>query len=394
MRLEFPKNFLWGAGYSSHQVEGNNVNNDWWEWEQKGKTQYKSGWACDSWNRYIIDHQLAQDLGLNAFRLSLEWSRIEPEEGVFSQEALEHYKKVLEDLRKRKIKTVVTLIHYTLPLWFAKKYGWHHQKSVELFTRYCQQVIDYLGDEIDIVNSLNEPRLALNRGYLTGSRPPAKINPLAFFQARKHMVQGQIECDQVIKKSGKNILSGLTQFCNDFDFFGKPDWGNMLTEKVENFYNWHFFDQVGDFQDYIGINYYQGYRIRFGWPMVTTMTQENRHSNMGWGMWPEGLYEMVMDAWQRYRQPIYIFENGLADSEDENRQYYIQEHLRFLHQAIKDGADVRGYFHWALIDNFEWEAGFDQHFGLCAMNYETMERTPRPSYHYYQKIIKENAVEI
>jgi beta-glucosidase len=146
MKKKFPENFLWGVAYSSHQVEGNNVNNDWWEWEEKGKTKEKSGWACDSWNRYLIDHKLVEDLGCNSFRISLEWSRIEPTEGEFSEEALKHYKKVLADLEKRGIKRVVTLFHWTLPIWFAEKYGWHHPRSSEVFSKYCEKFLRNPGE--------------------------------------------------------------------------------------------------------------------------------------------------------------------------------------------------------------------------------------------------------
>lgn len=392
MNKTFPKGFLWGVGYSSHQVEGNNKNNNWWEWEQKGKTKDKSGWACDSWNRYPIDHQLAQDLGCNAFRLSLEWSRIEPQEGKFDQDAIEHYRRVLQDIKKRGMKRVVTFWHYALPLWFAHNYGWENKKSIEVFSGYCEKVVKELGNEIDLIQTMNEPRLVLNRGYLTGERPPGKKCPLAFFRARKNMVKAHIESYKKIKKIKDNIPVGMTQYCNDFDFSGGLRFFNWLTEKVENFYNWHFFDRIGDSQDYIGINYYHGYKIDFKKPFVSELVQQDLKNDMGWGMWPEGLYEIVMDAWDKYKKPIYILENGAADSEDRLRKAYIKEHLSWLHKAISKGADVRGYFHWSIIDNFEWDDGFGPRFGLCEMDYETMQRKPRPSYYYYKKMIEQDGI--
>lgn len=390
MKHKFPKDFLWGVAYSSHQVEGNNKNNDWWQWEEKGKTKDKSLWACDTWNRYLVDHKLAGELGCNAFRLSLEWSRIQPQEGEFSDETLNHYKKVLQDLKNRGMKRVVTLWHWTSPIWFVKKYGWHKKESVELFEKYCEKVLEFLGEEIDILISINEPRLPLNQGYLLGKHPPGKRFSSNFFKARINMVEAQRKCYELCKKN--NILSGITQFCNDFDFIGGIKKINYLVERIENFYNWWFFDQIGETQDFIGINYYTCYSVELLPPFIKRRGSEKKVTDMNWKIWPEGLYEIVKDAWQHYGKPIYIFENGLADAEDRYRTDFIKDHLKWLHKAIKEGVDVRGYFHWSLIDNFEWTHGFEPHFGLCEMNYKTMERKPRKSYYEYQKIIKNNGL--
>ncbi len=395
-KKNFPDNFLWGVGYSSHQVEGNNSNNDWWEWEQEGKTKERSGWACDSWNRYPVDHRLAQELGCNAFRLSLEWSRIEPKEGKFSEEAIEHYRKVLRDVKDKNMKCVVTLWHWTLPLWFSHRYGWHKKESVKYFTRYCKKVIEELGDEIDLLITLNEPRLPLNRGYIIGEFPPGKRNPYWFFKARKNMVQAHIKCYELSKKINRNISIGLTQYCNDFNFVGRCKPIKVLTEKIEDFYNWYFFTQIGEAQDFIGINYYYGYDYKITWKypfFERVVKNDEMRNNMDWEFSPKGIYELVMDAWRKYKKPIYIFENGAADAEDRIRSQYINGHLKYLHKAIKNGADARGYFHWSLIDNFEWLEGFWPRFGLCEMNYETMERKPRQSYYFYQRIIKHNSLD-
>lgn len=392
---KFPENFLWGVAYSSHQVEGNNKNNDWWQWEQQGKTKEKSGWACDSWNRYPIDHELVQELGAGGLRLSLEWSRIEPEEGKFSDEAIEHYRKVLVDLRNRGIKRVVTLWHWTLPLWFADQYGWHHKRSVELFAHYCEKVMKELGDEIDILITLNEPRLHLNRGYIIGEFPPGKKNPWAFFRARRNLVQAHIRCYDICKEIKKDLPVGLTQYTNDFDFVGKVWYLRFLTEKIESLYNWYFFDQIGDKQDFIGVNYYYGYDVKISFvpPFVHRETHDYLRSDMGWEFSPEGIFEVVLDAWRKYKKPIYIFENGAADREDEIRERYINGHLIWLHKAIERGVDLRGYFYWSLLDNFEWVEGFWPCFGLVEMDFKTMERKPRKSFYFYQKVIKENGVE-
>ncbi len=392
MKKDFPENFLWGVACSSHQVEGNNSNNDWWEWEQKGKTKEKSGWACDSWNRYIVDHKLAEDLGCNSFRLSLEWSRIEPEEGVFSEEALGHYKKVLIDLEKRGMKRAVTLFHWTLPIWFSQKYGWHHPQSPEIFSRYCQKVIDFLGDEMDILLTINEPRLILNKGYLAGVFPPGKHNPILFLEARKNLIEGHKRCFDLVKKRNPNLPVGITQFCNDFRWSSGNKFFKRIVERVEDFYNWKFFNKLEGKFDFVGINYYFGLSINLIPPFVKMIKPDGITTEMGWGIHPDGLQELIKNAWRKYKKPIYIFENGIADGEDLHRKKFIESHVKAIQNAISEGADVRGYFYWSLLDNFEWCEGFSKKFGLCEVDFESMERKPRKSYHAYRDIIRKKLI--
>ncbi|MEA2007095.1 MAG: glycoside hydrolase family 1 protein [Patescibacteria group bacterium] len=397
MKKEFPKGFLWGVAHSSHQVEGNNDNNDWWEWEEKGKTKERSGRACDSWNRYPIDHQLVEELGAGGLRMSLEWSRIEPEEGKFSDEAIEHYRKVLRDLKKRNVKRVVTLWHWTLPIWFSHKYGWHKRESIEYFTKYCEKVISALGEEIDIFLTINEPTVPLSAGYFADKFPPGKKNPLLFKKARANMIEAHKGCYEIIKKQYKNLPVGITQLYNFFEPFNERSIiYKYITEKIGSFNNHYFLDAINDYQDIIGIDYYFHDKIKFNlkFPYYKTHNINEKVSDFGWEIFPRGIYEVSMDAWERYNKPIYIFENGVADEKDSFRSEFIKGHLNWLHKALKRGADIRGYFHWSLLDNFEWCEGFSKKFGLCEMNYETMERKPRPSYYYYQKIIKQNGIEI
>lgn len=394
-KLKFPDGFLWGAGTSSHQVEGGNTKNDWYFWEKNsGKVKEGSGIACDYWNRYEDDHKIASELGLNALRISLEWSRIEPEEGKFDDKAIDHYRKILIDIKAKGLKCVVTLHHYTVPLWFLHRYGWHKKESPELFSRYVEKTIRKLGQEIDILVTINEPRLVVNRGYLVADRPPGRRNLFLFWKARKNLVETHKKSYDVIKNIHPDLPVGITQFTNDFDYFGRGRWQNWLTEKVESFYNWHFFDEIGDKQDFIGINYYYGAKIKWRYPFHELATYEKKVTDMGWGIMPEGIYEIIMDAWKRYKKPIYILENGIADSEDKYRASFIKSHLRAIHKAIRKGADVGGYFYWSLLDNYEWNDGYAMQFGLVEVDRKTMERKIRPSAWEYAKICKENALEI
>lgn len=389
MAKNFPKDFLWGVAYASHQVEGNNKGNDWWNWEERGKTRERSGWACDSWNRYPIDHNLAEELGCGGFRLSLEWWRIEPEKDSFSKEAIEHYRRVLQNLKKKGIKRVVTLWHWTSPMWFVEEGGWHGEDAVGCFTEYCQKVIDELGDEIDVFITLNEPTIPLNKGYLAGIFPPGKRNPLAFRKARKKMIEAHGICYDIVKEKKKEIPVGITQFCNTFEA-GKG-LGSLrgLVKKFENAYNWGFMKDNLEKHDFWGIDYYATFVFGLKPPFITRKTTENRWTDMEWGIYPQGIYEICMQANAIAEKPVYIFENGLADAKDKYRASFIKEHLAFLEKTVEEGVDVRGYFHWSLLDNFEWNQGYQPKFGLCAINPKTMERLPRESFYRYQEMIAE-----
>ncbi len=387
MSKKFSEDFLWGVAHASHQVEGNSKGNDWWDWEQQGKTSEPSNWACDSWNRYLIDNKLAQNLGCDAFRLSFEWFRIEPKKRKFSQVGIEHYRKLLQDLKKRGIKRVVTLWHWTSPMWFVKDGGWHGENAVEHFSSYCKKVMEELGAEIDMFVTINEPRLPLNRGYLTGDFPPGKRNPLAFLRARKNMIVAHRECYDICKKIQKNIPVGVTQFCNIFEYANpkSPLW--TVTKKVEDNYNWYFQDHIKDKQDFIGVNYYFGMKISLLPPFVKMKNIDKELTEMGWGVYPNGLFKLLMSAWKRFKKPVYIFENGIADKKDTRRAKYIKIHTEAVLDAINQGADVKGYFYWSLLDNFEWLLGYSKKFGLCEVDDKTMERVPRKSFFEYQKLI-------
>jgi beta-glucosidase len=393
MNKKFPKDFLWGASYSSHQVEGNNNNNDWWRWEQKGRTKDKSGKACDSWNLYKEDHRLAQYLGCGGFRLSLEWSRVEPEKGEFSYEAIEHYRTVLQDIRSKGMKTVVTLWHWPLPLWFADKHGWDKKESVECFSDYCRKVIDELGEEIDFFVTINEPTVPLFSGYLIGKFPPGKRNYFAFRKARENMIEAHKKCYEIVKEKKPEIKIGITQLYNYFEPYSDFFLWKWLAKKIDKFYNRYFLNKIKDYQDFVGIDYYFHNKIKLSLKKPFYSRNENKKTtDLGWEIFPRGIYEVVKDVYKKYKKPVYILENGLADREDKHRKGFIRDHLAWLHKAIEEGVDVRGYFHWSLIDNFEWLEGFEPRFGLCEMDYQTMERKPRKSYYYYQEVIRKNEV--
>lgn len=398
-KSQFPKGFLWGAAISSYQTEGNNSNSDWWEWEQKRKIKDKSGMACDYWNRWREDHKLLSELGVNAFRLSLEWSRIEPEEGKFSQEAIAHYRELLRDLKNRNIKTVVTLWHWTSPIWFQKKYGWYKKASVKVFAEYVEKITKELGDLIDIFQVINEPMVPLGQGYLTGLFPPGRRNPLKLWLALSNIAQAYVKAYEIIHSIKPDAQVGMTHLYNWYES-GKS---NALGKIIYGISKWFrvvaFNRRIKGCQDFFGLNYYRLGKInllKIKSRKLNFFIEEDENNIMGWIAYPEGIYKAIKEASQDHKIPIYITENGFPTDvgiNDDERVKFIQDHLRFVKKAMEEGADVRGYNYWSLLDNYEWLYGFAPRFGLVEIDYKTLERKLRKSFWVYKKIIENNGLD-
>lgn len=398
MDRKFPENFLWGAAISSYQTEGNNFNSDWWEWEQKGKTKDKSGIACDYWNQYKEDHDLLQELGANSFRLSLEWSRIEPEEGKFSEEAINYYKEILSDLKNKNIKTQVTFWHWTSPTWFQEKYGFHRKKSVGIFLRYTEKIARELGDLIDIFVVVNEPMVPLGMGYLTGLFPPGKKNFFLFWKALENISKAYVESYKIIHSIRKDALVGTTHLYNWYDS-GKSNILGRMVYKISKWFRVVLFGRrIKNYQDFLGLDYYRLGRINLKkWKSkkINFLIEEDENNVMGWITYPEGIYKVIKEAHDDYKIPIYIAENGFPSYpglDDLPRVHFIEDHLKCVKKAIDEGIDVRGYNYWSLLDNYEWLYGFEPRFGLVEIDYQTLERKPRKSFYEYKKIIQNNGL--
>jgi beta-glucosidase len=400
MKLQFPKDFLWGVATSAYQTEGNSDNTDWWQWEQQGHTKDESGKACDYWNTFREDHELLSQLGCNTFRLSLEWSKIEPQEGVFSDEAIVHYRALLQDLKNRNLKTQVTLWWWVNPFWFSEKYGFHEKKSIKLFADYVQRVVDDLGDLIDIYQVFNEPMVPLGQGYLSGEFPPGWIHPFKFIQALRNIARCHKKAYKIIKEKYPDSQVGISYLYNWYESPGS----GILVRIVNRIAKWYRIDLLGNkikkYQDYIGINYYRQGRLHFD-PKHSMYAgfriDEDPKNIMGWITYPEGIYKVIMQVWKKHKLPIYITESGVPTGvglDDQERVEFIKDHLKFLHKAIKDGADVRGFNYWSLLDNYEWLYGFKPRFGLVEIDYENLQRKPRQSFHEYSKICKNNALDV
>ena len=399
--IKFPKNFLWGTATSAHQIEGDNFNNDWWDAEQ-GTGRYpaeqkgllpKSGKACDSYNRYEEDFDRAVEMHNNAHRFSIEWSRIEPEEGKFDQGEIEHYRKVLQSLRARGLEPFVVLHHFTNPIWFAKKGGWANKKAPEYFERYAEFVASQLGD-IKYWITINEPMIYVSmlhlKGGVWGGWPNSEKSYSKAYAVVKNFISSHNKAFSKIKREIPGAEVGISKNYSYFFPFKNYFWNKLFAFIVSYFWNDYILKRIKI--DFIGFNYYHRNTIRIGISSPKNWLNQNENkevSDMGWEIYPEGIYYAAKN-FNKYHKPIYVTENGIADADDDQRPDFIRNHLIWLHKAIEEGADVRGYFYWSLLDNFEWAEGFKQRFGLVEVNFETFERKIRPSGKLYGEIAKNN----
>ncbi len=404
---QFPKNFYWGAATASYQVEGGIMNTDWAKAAEDGRVPY-AGRACDHYHRFEADFDIAQSLGHNAHRFSVEWARIEPEEGRWNEDAIEHYRDVLKALHARGMKPYITLWHFTLPLWFSERGGFERKDSPEIFARYSAYVVSKLGDLCSDFATMNEPNVYGSNGWLRGSWPPFKrftltdavsitnsgrtfeskakkgIGPLfLYMRVMNNLVRAHNFAYDEIKKVSPETDVSVVKHVILFHANGNPF--NMLTAWVANhLWTYKFMNKVHKKCDSIGLNYY--FHKKFG----DTLTYEK--TDMDWDIYPEGIEESLMML-ARYKKPLYVSESGIADARDVHRADYITRQVQSVWRALERGADVRGHMYWSLLDNYEWALGYEKRFGLVAINYETLERTIRPSAHVYAKICRENAVE-
>jgi beta-glucosidase len=397
--LHFPPGFLWGAATSAHQTEGQNRNTDWWQSEESGLVPHRSGDACDSWQRWPEDIALLRQLGLNTYRMSVEWARIEPRPGVFDQSALDHYREILETVRAAGIEPIVTLHHFTNPLWLSEAGGWVRPAVVERFARYVDRVATHVGDLVRWWVTINEPTVFGLFGYISGAWPPHRRNDFAgYIRHTRHVLQAHRLARQVLKGRDPDAMVSLALHLNPIDpvRFGDP------TDHIAAWiYDWlwqgRVLRAVRTDLDWLGVNYY--FRILVRWDVLPWRFFEppemgpHHKTEYGWEIYPKGLYR-VLKRVGRLAKPVIVTENGIADADDDQRTRYLVAHLRQAHRALREGVDLRGYVHWALIDNFEWAEGFSKRFGLAEVQLSTQQRRLRPSAEVYREISQSNSVKL
>lgn len=396
--LIFPSQFFWGCATSAHQIEGG-LENDWSEWERSSKRlialekkqqdplDFISGSAANSYIENNADIACLKELNNNAYRFSVDWSRIEPEEGKFNQEALDYYKDFIIKLRAGGIEPFVTLWHWPIPLWLKEKGGFENKEIVVYFKKFVKRTASYLNTEVNFWITLNEPMVYSSQSYLVGEWPPQKKNPFAMWRVINNLAKAHKSAYEILKTIDNNNQVGIAK--HNMYFKAAPGFINRLLKKLGNWWwNFRFLDKIKDCQDFIGLNYYFLNHVNYGFGKQFSY---DKKSDLEWGLYPEGIKYLLQDL-KKYQKPIYITENGLADRGDQHRSWYIKEILTNVHQAIQSGIPVKGYFHWSLIDNFEWAEGFKPRFGLYEVNYQTYERVARPSAKFYADICKNNQI--
>lgn len=395
----FPPDFRFGTATSAHQIEGGQ-DNDWSAWEQLGRIKHgeQSGLSCDGWNRWSEDLKLARALKTNAYRFSVEWSRIEPRPGEWNLAALERYRRMVDTMEQLGLEPWLTLHHFTNPQWFSRSGGWLREDAGATFARYAEQVARVFPD-VSHWCTINEPEVLTELGYLAGYWPPEKKSLRAALRVRKNLLLAHQRAADVLHRTIPRANVGLAN--NLVLFEPRRPWSpldRLAATLSDRWHNRWFLDHAQGTIDFVGLNYYTRTRVGagFGQPgnfMQASVPKGAPVSDMGWEIFPEGLGTMI-DFAAQYHKPIYITENGVADADDSRRTQFIRDHLAVLLQKIQEGRDIRGYFHWSLMDNFEWREGFSPRFGLCAVDFKTQQRTLRPSGIYYSNICRTNTLTV
>jgi beta-glucosidase len=415
--FRFPEGFLFGAATSAHQVEGNCTNNDWWDWEQQGRVPDRSGIACDHYRRFRDDFDLAHALGHNTHRFSIEWSRIEPEEGSFSSEAIAHYRAVLEALHARGIEPILTLHHFTLPLWLARKGGWENPEIVGLFGRFTARMADAYGDRVRWWITLNEPVAYAFKSYVIGEWPPGKRDYGSAARVVRNMLHAHVRAYHAIHARRKDAMVSAAHHVLALAPDDPRRWLDHLSVRARGYLVNHLFLRAlvrGSVRipgllwealagvptlDFLALNYYTRDFVRntglhLPGLLGNGCARDHRlhvgaRNGLGWEVYPEGLGTLLQEC-RRYSLPILISENGVSTDRDADRWAFIYMHLWQAARALADGVPVLGYLYWSLIDNFEWAEGYRARFGLVHVDYATQRRTVRPSGWHFKEVIRRN----
>ncbi len=426
--LAFPPGFMWGAATSAHQVEGGNTRNDWWPFEREPGRIYggdSSGDACRHYERFDADFALAAADHHNAHRLSIEWSRIEPEPDRIDGDAVAHYHAVFESLRRHRLVPIVTLHHFTNPAWIAARGGWESRDTIERFLSFVRFCAREYGAQVDWWLTVNEPEVMGFRGWSEGTWPPAKRDDGLALTVIGHLLEAHGRAYRILHEEDRTDADGdghaaMVGFAKHFVVL-EPEHGWSPLDRLRAYFEHRVFNEavlhapvtgridlsipgapavrrqvpeLEDSQDFVGLNYYTRWKVRaIGFePHVTP--PRAALNDLGWERHPAGI-RTALAAAARAGKPIVITENGTADAEDAMRRADLTETLGHVHGAIRAGLDVRGYLHWSLMDNFEWADGYRGRFGLYAVDFRDpgRPRAPRASAALFAAIAAANAIE-
>jgi beta-glucosidase len=414
----FPDDFLWGTATGAHHVEGD-LYNSWSVWEDEGGHVWNNsrhGRACEwRFGRWREDFQRMSDLNTNTHRLSVEWSRVEPEQGVWDEAVLAEYSQWIDELLARGITPMVTLHHFTNPVWLEKEGGWLQTRTVDRFARFVEKVVSVLGDRVWLWCTINEPMVYTVQAYLVGFFNPGIKNVFKFYRGSELMLTGHAAAYKIIKAHNPAAQVSIAKHIVDF-VAAPPKWINGILPWLPSWvFNEAFVEamltgvlrfpgrrtaylpEVAGTADYMGLNYYQRYRMLFlphRPPFIHQIAPPDSPKPPPlWGeIYPQGIFKRLKLMYEQTRLPIYVTEIGTPTGKngDEVRRWYIAHAVHNIWRAINYNIPVKGIYYWSLLDSFEWTAGYNPQFqfGLYGMNFQTQERTKRPSADFYGEICR------
>lgn len=408
--LKFPERFLWGAATSAHQIEGG-LHNQWTVWElenaralaaqapyhysdlerwplikkqAQNPANYVSGKAIDHYKYFREDIALLKTLNLNAYRFSIEWSSIQPEEGIWNAGEVEHYRQVLMELKRQGIEPIVTLFHFTMPIWFAKKGGFEKRSNARFFVEFVDKVMSEIGDLVTYVITINEMEVYASESYIEGRWPPQAQSRIMAHRVLRNLIYTHNKTARLLKSRSTHYQVSIAKN-SVYVYPGDDSW---LSIKIAGLLQYYIDDfilkRVMKQCDFIGVNYYFSNRV-YGY---RTHNPDEKVSDMGWDMQPANIQYVLERLYEKYKKPIFITENGLADADDNERQWWITQTIIGIQRALGSGVKIIGYLHWSLFDNFEWNKGYWPKFGLVEVDRRTMRRIPRKSAVWFGRVVK------
>ena len=383
--IRFPEGFRWGVATAAHQIEGGNTNNDWWEFETRPASTVAepSGAACDSWNRWREDHDLVAALGVDDYRFSIEWSRLEPERGGWSEDAMDHYVRICEDLRDRGIGPVVTFHHFTTPLWVTELGGWENPETADLFADFCERAAARLDGLMVRACTINEPNVVALMGWGLGVFPPGERDRGAVENVREIFVDAHRKSRAAVAANAPGVPVGLTLSMSEWT---AADGGEQRLERYRARMEDLFLDATaGD--DFLGVQTYS--RVHVGPDGLLGPEPGAETLTMGYEYWPQALEATLRRAWEVTggNVPLLVTENGIGTDDDTQRIAYVTSALEGVLRVIEGGIRVDGYTYWSLMDNFEWALGYAPRFGLHSVDRTTFARSPKPSAAWFAEVV-------
>jgi beta-glucosidase len=391
--VSFPPEFMWGVAMSAYQTGSINPKSDWWEWE-KARNPVRINEPTDNYHDrrwYERDDAIAASLSITHYRTSIEWAQIEPGKGVWDKKEIAHYRRLFADLKKRHIEPIICLNHFVLPKWVADEGGWENPETVKHFAHYVEKVAEEIGRplKIKIWLTFNEPTIPAICGYIGGEYPPGRKNDwkaarLAVYHITRAHKAAYTALHRILDTPEHKIQVGIAGLIASFVPHSNSTGDTVVTHMMDFISNKAFFEVTEDYQDFIGLNYYREYTLKLNTRSSWFLTEYTNEASS-----PTGLYRIIK-GFQLYKKPIIITENGINAADERTRIKFIASNLLAVRKAMDEGADVRGYFVWALTDTYEWNRGYTTHFGMVGIDRITQDRVVRKGAYFYKDIIENN----